>query len=60
MVLSNETGTRFIDVNADGKADIVQGSYSTTTGATANGLYLNNYIITPLHMDGTLLHHGTA
>jgi YD repeat-containing protein len=39
----NETGTRFLDINADGKADIVQGSYATSTGVTANGLYVNAY-----------------
>src|SRR5208282_1413862 len=39
----NETGTRFLDVNANGKAEIVQGSYTGTTGAQVTGMYLNNY-----------------
>jgi hypothetical protein len=38
----NETGTRFVDVFANGKAAIVQSSYSTTTGSVSN-IYANNY-----------------
>jgi RHS repeat-associated protein len=37
----NETGTRFLDVNANGKADIAQGSYSTTTNSVSQ-MYANN------------------
>ncbi len=51
----NETGTRFVDVNADGKADIVQSSYSTTTRT----LLINSISIPmPLRPDGPLLPHG--
>jgi len=39
----NETGTRFLDVNANGKAEIVQGSYTGTTGTQVTGMYANNY-----------------
>ena len=39
----NETGTRFVDVNADSKADIVQSSISTSTGSIAHTLYINTY-----------------
>jgi FG-GAP-like repeat len=39
----NETGTRFVDVNSDGKADIVQSSYSTSTSVTVSALYPNTY-----------------
>lgn len=38
-----ERGVRYVDVNADGKADIVQGLYDYPTGSSSSTLAVNTY-----------------
>ncbi|MBR0960891.1 LamG-like jellyroll fold domain-containing protein [Bradyrhizobium japonicum] len=38
-----ERGVRFLDINGDGKADVVTSFHNYTTGADTTGLYLNTY-----------------
>lgn len=38
-----ERGTRYLDINADGKADVVKGIKDDPTSTTTVGLYFNNY-----------------
>ena len=40
---AQETGTRFVDLNGDGKADVVQGVYNYTTSTSTNNVFLNAY-----------------
>jgi hypothetical protein len=39
-----ERGTRFLDINADGKADIVRGYFNYSTGASSSAIWLSRYI----------------
>jgi hypothetical protein len=41
-----ERGVRFLDVNADGKADVVRGYFNIATGSQATSLLLNAYSTT--------------
>jgi hypothetical protein len=54
----NETGTRFLDINANGKASIVQGSYSTSTGSVTQ-MYTNNYATSTGYAWATSTPRGT-
>jgi hypothetical protein len=38
-----ERGTRYVDVNGDGKPDLVRGYYNYTNSTSAKTLYLNTY-----------------
>jgi hypothetical protein len=38
-----ERGSRYADVNADGKADLMQGLYNYTTKASTSALWINRY-----------------
>jgi RHS repeat-associated protein len=40
---AQETGARFVDTNADGKADYVHGDYNYTTGVSTFGAAINTY-----------------
>jgi RHS repeat-associated protein len=38
-----EDGVRYIDVNGDGKSDIIEGIWNYTNSTSTDALYLNNY-----------------
>ena len=40
---AQEDGVRYVDVNGNGKADVVQGIWNYTTNTNSDALYLNTY-----------------